>query len=124
MNEISNTHSGFYLHDGFYTGKKSSFSKLDKKKFKVYRYCDLESSLVSLDMDYVYDMQYIFRKNALEYGRGNGSISEEQFNLRKVKLEESNAARLYHKGFIDELEYQNIIETIKKEYASDIKVVK
>ena len=64
----------------------------------------------------VFDMQYTYRKNALEYSRSKNRITQEQFNLRMIRLEESNVAHLYRNGEIDEKQYDSMMDAFEAQY--------
>lgn len=65
----------------------------------------------------IQDMSYTYRKNALQYSKDKKRITEEQYKLRMIKLEESNCAHMYRSGMIDADEYDQMMDAFEKQYS-------
>lgn len=135
---MAKTQNGHHRpHNGYYAGRKTSKGFVPKRKTTgsgmVHEFRDtmkytmlkhgvflgVPVGLVSFFItNPAFDVQYTYRKNALEYSRSKNRITEEQFNLRMIRLEESNAAHLYRNGFIDETEYDRMMDSFEAQYLS------
>ena len=69
----------------------------------------------------IQDMSYTYRKNALQYSRDKKRITEEQYKLRMIKLEESNCAHMLRNGIIDQDGYDSMMDAFEQQYGIEEK---
>ena len=113
--KLSSTFGGRNSSDGSMLGEFKGTMKYKMLKHGVF--IGVPVGLVSFFItNPVFDIQYTYRKNALEYSRSKNRITEEQFNLRMIRLEESNAAHLYRNGYIDEKQYDSMMDNFEAQY--------
>ena len=113
--KLSSTFGGRNSSDGSMLGEFKGTMKYKMYKHGVF--LGIPVGLVSFFItNPLFDIQYTYRKNALEYSKSKNRITEEQFNLRMIRLEESNAANMYRNGYIDEKEYDSMMDNFEAQY--------
>ena len=124
-------------HHGFYGGRRrknnnyvrrgpsdgsmwQEFKSTMSYSLKKHSIFGLATGLLSFVLiNPIQDMSYTYRKNALQYSREKKRITEEQYKLRMIKLEESNCAHMYRNGMIDADEYDKMMDSFEQQYAID-----
>lgn len=123
-------------HFGFYSGRKKeeakqvrreypdggtiwgSFKSTMKYSMKKHGIFGPITGLASFFViNPIFNMQYKFRKNALDYSKKKEKITEEQYNLRMIRLEESNAAQMYRNGYINQEDYDKMMDDFEERYS-------
>ena len=69
----------------------------------------------------IQDMTYTYRKNALQYSKDKKRITDEQYKLRMIKLEESNCAHMLRNGMIDQEQYDSMMDSFEQQYGIEEK---
>jgi hypothetical protein len=121
-------------HDGYYSGRNSGARKFVDKikdsnsyleyehvmKYSMEKYGSIVGAPIGLVSFFItnpaFELQYKYRKNALEHSRKKSRITEEQYNLRMIRLEESMQAYLYRNGYITEEQYEKAMDGFEEQY--------
>lgn len=126
-------------HHGFYGGRRrrshnyvrrgpsdgsmwQEFKSTMSYSLKKHSVFGLATGLLSFVLiNPIQDMTYTYRKNALQYSKEKKRITDEQYKLRMIKLEESNCAHMLRNGMIDQEQYDSMMDSFEQQYGIEEK---
>ena len=133
-------HHGYHRpHHGFYGGRRrrshnyvrrgpsdgsmwQEFKSTMSYSLKKHSVFGLATGLLSFVLiNPIQDMTYTYRKNALQYSKDKKRITDEQYKLRMIKLEESNCAHMLRNGMIDQEQYDSMMDSFEQQYGIEEK---
>jgi hypothetical protein len=133
-------HYGYHRpHHGFYGGRRrrsnnyvrrspsdgsmwQEFKSTMSYSLKKHSVFGLATGLLSFVLiNPIQDMTYTYRKNALKYSKDKKRITDEQYKLRMIKLEESNCAHMLRNGMIDQEQYDSMMDSFEQQYGIEEK---